>query len=288
MSANMIRGASLAIVQGTRLVYANGYTRAEPGYPDVQPTTFFRQASVSKMFTAAAIYQLVDQQVKLPGGAAFTLDTRLQDALPGIANGAPVAHWNDVTIRHLLEMTSGVTASILGTDPSVSSTLPISALDMGKWLYRQPLGNTPGDTTMGTYSNAGYMLLGMVVASMRGAASYVAGLKTGLLDPLHITRVRSAVTLAAGQAGDEARYHSQAADDGPSVMVTGRPPCALGYGELEPGELRRRRRAVSRGDRCGAGAGGVQRDEWQSDDERGDAAGLDGECGRCDKKHQGA
>jgi CubicO group peptidase (beta-lactamase class C family) len=231
MTANMLRGALLAIVQGTRLVYARGYTLAEAGYPDVQPTTFFRQASVSKMFTAAAIYQLVDQQVKLPGGAVVTLDTHLKDALPGIANGPPVAHWNDITIRHLLEMTSGVTTGILGTDPNVSATLPVSALAMAQWLYRQALANTPGDTTKGTYSNAAYMLLGLVVAQMRGAPNYLAGLKTGLLDPLHITRVRSAVTVASGNAGDEARYHSRPLTTQQSVMVTGQPLCALGYGE---------------------------------------------------------
>ena len=52
MSAAMIRGGSIAITLGTRLVYARGYTFAEPGYPDAQPTTTFRQASVSKTFGA--------------------------------------------------------------------------------------------------------------------------------------------------------------------------------------------------------------------------------------------
>lgn len=231
MSANMIRGASLAIVQDTRLVYAKGYTLAEPGYPDVHPTTFFRQASVTKMLTAAAIYQLIDQRAMLPGGAVFTLDTLLKDALPGIANGAPVAHWNDITIRHLLEMTSGVTAGILGTDPSASTTLPVSALAMARWLYRQPLGNTPGDTTKGTYSNAGYMLLGLVLSHLRGGAGFVPALKAGLLDPLQITRMRAAVTNASGQIGDEARYHSRPLATARSVMAAGQPLCALGYGE---------------------------------------------------------
>jgi CubicO group peptidase (beta-lactamase class C family) len=231
MTANMLRGASLAIVQGTRLVYARGYTMAEAGYPDVQPTTFFRQASVSKMFTAAAIYQLMDEGAKLPGtNTALTLDTLLKDALPTIANGAAVTNWNSITIRHLMEMTSGVTAGILGTDPGVSPTLPVSALAMAQWLYRQPLTNTPGDKTKGDYSNAGYMLLGMVVARMRGAANYIAGLAT-FLNKLQITRVRSAVSVASAQAGDEARYHSRPLATANSVMVTGQPLCALGYGE---------------------------------------------------------
>jgi hypothetical protein len=53
----------------------------------MQPTTFFRKASVSKMFTAAAIYQLIDEKATLPGSKApFTLDTLLQDAPPDIVD----------------------------------------------------------------------------------------------------------------------------------------------------------------------------------------------------------
>ena len=231
MTANTPRGASLAIVSGTRLVYARGYTWAEPGYPDVQPTTFFRQASVSKMLTAAAIYQLIDEQAKLPGTSTeLTLDTLLQDALPDVANGPAVPQWNLITIRNLLEMTSGITSSILGNDWQVSSTLPITAFQMAQWLYRQNLNNIPGSLTQANYSNANYMLLGLIVARMRGAPDFVSGLAT-LLRSLQITRVRSSVSVAASQPGDEARYHSRPLATAQSVMVTGQPWCALGYGD---------------------------------------------------------
>ena len=53
-----VRHAALAIVHGTELVYARGYTLAEPDWPIVQPTTYFRLASGSKVVTALAIYQL--------------------------------------------------------------------------------------------------------------------------------------------------------------------------------------------------------------------------------------
>ena len=231
MSANMIRGASVAVVAGTRLVYVRGYTFAEPAYADVQPTTFFRQASVSKMFTAGALYQLMDDGAMLPGtNTLLTLDTLLKDALPNIANGTPDPNWNGITVRNLLEMTSGVTYSIIGTDAIVSSTLPITALQMAEFLYRQGLSNTPGDTTQANYSNAGFMLLGLIVARMRGAADYLTGLST-FLNRLSITRVRSAVSVATTQPGDEARYHPRPLLTSPSVMVTGQPMCTLGYGD---------------------------------------------------------
>jgi CubicO group peptidase (beta-lactamase class C family) len=99
----------------------------------------------------------------------------LKDALPNIANGTPDPNWNSITVRNLLEMTSGITSSIIGTDPGVSSTLPITALQMAEFLYRQTLSNKPGDTTQASYSNAGFMLLGLIVARMRGAADYLTG-----------------------------------------------------------------------------------------------------------------
>ena len=45
MEDKKIRGAALAIVRGNKLVYAKGYKYAEPEpiYPDVLPTTIFRQ-----------------------------------------------------------------------------------------------------------------------------------------------------------------------------------------------------------------------------------------------------
>ena len=61
MMTTDLRGAALAIVQGARLVYAKGYTYGEaaPTYPDILPETRFRQASISKIFAALALYRLM-------------------------------------------------------------------------------------------------------------------------------------------------------------------------------------------------------------------------------------
>lgn len=76
VKAHNLRGVALAIVRGTKLVYAKGYTYAEPAptYPDVLPTTVFRQASVSKTFSAVALWRLMQQN---PG---VKLSTRMQSA----------------------------------------------------------------------------------------------------------------------------------------------------------------------------------------------------------------
>jgi Beta-lactamase len=75
MKGSNIRGAALAIVNGTRLVLARGYTWAEPDYPSVQPTTCFRLASVSKLVAALGIHQLVAE-------GAMPLGSMLRSVLP--------------------------------------------------------------------------------------------------------------------------------------------------------------------------------------------------------------
>src|SRR2546422_2903788 len=75
MQESNIRGASLAIAQGTRLVYARAYTWAEPDYPTVQPTTCFRLASGSKLVAALGIHQLVAEGV-------LQLGSQLRTVLP--------------------------------------------------------------------------------------------------------------------------------------------------------------------------------------------------------------
>ena len=225
MQAGMIRGGSVAITSGTRLVYARGYTFAEPDYPEVQPTTTFRQASVSKTFCAAAIWQLIES-------GALHLTDRLHDKLPLTPQGGSLAaHWNDISIQDLLEMTAGITSGILGTDPSVSSNLPVSATQMAEWLASQTLGNTPGDKTQANYSNAGYMLLGLLVAKLRGKSSFIEAIQDHLLAPLHMTHTRAATTRVDQQPSGEARYHSRPLQTSSSVMLSGQPMCALGYGE---------------------------------------------------------
>ena len=81
----MVRHAALAIVHGTELVYARGYTLAEPDWPMVQPTTYFRLASGSKVVTALAIYQLLES-------GALDAATSVQDILQ-LSTPGPLRAW---------------------------------------------------------------------------------------------------------------------------------------------------------------------------------------------------
>jgi Beta-lactamase len=66
MQGNNVRACALAVVKGTKLVFAHGYTWGEASYPVTQPTTLFRLASCSKPLTAIAITRVVES---VPPGA---------------------------------------------------------------------------------------------------------------------------------------------------------------------------------------------------------------------------
>ena len=168
MKANGLRGVAFAIVDRTRLVYAKGYTWAERDYPDVQPTTFFRQASVSKLFVALALYQYMQEH------PSITLETTMQSVLrlrtPD--NKPPVdARFNDITIRHLLECTSGLDNSFifrsLEATAAAKSKLPATALQLERYGASLALNGKPGDPKHVVYSNAGYFMAGRVLAKLQ-------------------------------------------------------------------------------------------------------------------------
>ena len=235
MRNSPVRHASLAIVHGSKLVYTRAYTWGEPDWPLAQPTTRFRQASVSKTVVALAIYQLIE-------AGLLNLSDKLQDILqlktPG--GGAPKsAQFANITIRHLLEHTSGVNANAFNDDvtilnafkaaqPGVSWQLPVSA-DMRDAFIASLDTGTPGAAQ--AYNNCGYYLLGRVLAKKRHRTRPIDALSDFLFSPLHIQRIRRGTSLVAATPADEARYRT---DDIPvrrSVMTNDRPLVPLGYGD---------------------------------------------------------
>jgi hypothetical protein len=182
-SAGPVRHASLGIVHGTQLVYARGYTLAEPDWPIVQPTTCFRLASCSKTPTALAIFQLIDEGL---------LNTNPWDKLQDILmlktpSGGPPSDikFNDITIQHLLEHTSGIDGTFSNGDPEdftdgvairdafrkagQQATLPVSNEMTDSYIASFNLASPPGQTQV--YSSTGSTCLGE--SSLKNAASLV-------------------------------------------------------------------------------------------------------------------
>jgi D-alanyl-D-alanine carboxypeptidase len=154
-----VAGLSIAVVERGSPVLVKGYGHAdrEAGIP-AAPSTSYPIASVTKNFTAGLILRLADQG-RL--GLEDPLSRFFPDARPSI--GA-------LTIRHLLEHTSGLTRG--GPAPHAAA---LSVLRRG-------------DTARGQgedwdYSNYNYSLLGLVIEQVSGR-SYSRYLHDEVVAPL--------------------------------------------------------------------------------------------------------
>src|SRR5699024_3667912 len=138
----------------------------------VRPSTRFALASLSKMFTAAAVLRTLERCGKAP-------TARVVDLLP--AGRRPSTLSADVQVHHLLSHTSGIAdyaeeddelpgyveayAALWQELPSYRMTSPDSFLPLYGDL---PPAGPPGEQFR--YSNAGYVLLAALVEELAGAA----------------------------------------------------------------------------------------------------------------------
>jgi CubicO group peptidase (beta-lactamase class C family) len=208
IKAQNLRGAALAITRGPQLVYAKGYTWAESTYPDVLPTTLFRQASISKTFTALAIWRLMQMKPK-----ELSFKTPMQSILKlkQFNGSAPMdSRYSAIRVQHLLESTSGLDQNTVWDFEEVAeaagSKLPATQEEMARFSTAFMLSAAPGDTTNANYGSYDYFLLSQIVAKLAGTSTFEAALKKLVLTPLTCKRTRSAVSLVGKQAADEARY----------------------------------------------------------------------------------
>jgi len=142
----------ILVSAGGKKVYEGCYGKANlQTNADFTATTPCYLASVSKQFTAMAIMMLREQKL-------LNYDDPVTKYFPELS---PYAY--DVTIRHLLNHTSGiVNYENLGIDgPGLSNSKVFDRLVKEKFLRF-----TPGDKY--EYSNSGYVLLAMIVAKVSG------------------------------------------------------------------------------------------------------------------------
>lgn len=157
--------ASRELFSGTVLISRNNETLFKKAYgysnfrtmsPNTTETKF-NLGSINKIFTNVAILQLAEQ-------GRLNLDDKLIKHLPALSmNGIS----NIVTIRQLLEMTSGLgdvqTNELSGVLKNQYKELD----DYVSILSQSELSFTPGSGTQ--YSNAGYILLGLVIEEITGS-----------------------------------------------------------------------------------------------------------------------
>lgn len=134
------------------------------------PETRFRIASVGKLFTAAAVMRLVEQ-------GAISLDSRLVETLALDREYPEHTFSPEITVRHLLSMTSGI-ADYIDEDVEDFDTLwadfcrahPLYLLrenrDYLPIFASLPPLQPPGKAFK--YCNAGFILLGLMIEKVSG------------------------------------------------------------------------------------------------------------------------
>ncbi len=99
MARSPLPGLAVAVTQDDRTIHLGGYGEAAPGVPMTAETPMM-VGSVSKSFTAVAVLELVEQGL-------VNLDAPVQDYIAFTTADPQQA--SQVTVRHLLNHTSGLT-----------------------------------------------------------------------------------------------------------------------------------------------------------------------------------
>jgi CubicO group peptidase (beta-lactamase class C family) len=170
-----IPGASLAFVECDRIVHLRGFGRARPGGEAPNPQTPFFIGSLTKSFTALAVMQLVE-------AGKVELDAPVQRYLPWFRVADPQAS-AQMTVRHLLNQTSGLPVSIglahLGDMDSHSAAIERQMRGLSRLKLTRPVG------AKFEYTNTNYNALGLIVEAASGE-SYSDYVQQHILDPLEM------------------------------------------------------------------------------------------------------
>src|SRR5262245_5374998 len=152
MERQRVPGVAVAVVEDGKVVHTAGY-----GYANVEhrapvgAETVFQSGSLGKQFTAAAVMLLVED-------GKLSLSDPVAKHLPG----APES-WRDITLTHLLTHTSGIPDYTAGT---IDLRRDYSEDELMRLAFGLELAFPPGSRW--SYSNTGYLLLGIVIHKASG------------------------------------------------------------------------------------------------------------------------
>lgn len=211
LSEHKVPGASVAVTDHGRLVFARGFGYADlKAMQKVDPDSLFRIASISKPVTAIAILQLVDQ-------GKLSLDAKVFDILDFNSSIAAAGdkferRLRDVTIEHLLQHRGGWDRDMsfdamfqpVKFARELNVPAPAKPEDIIRRMLTQSLDFNPGERY--AYSNFGYCLLGRVIEKLTGQ-TYEHFVQTSVLQPLGIKDMKIGATRIEGRSEKEVRYY---------------------------------------------------------------------------------
>ena len=220
MEAMLVPGTAIVIVQNGELIHAGGYGLANvaANHSVSVAETIFRVGSVSKLFTATAVMQLVEQ-------GAVDLDRDVNHYLNSVQ--IPANDGDTVTVRDLLLHTAGFDEPFIGmharrAEDQLSLPEVVQTHMPGRYI---PAG------TLISYNDYGYALAGLVVEDVSGQRfeDYVAA---NILLPLQMQHssfhqpnpMATEATMAVGyrhNGGAFQPYELDVINSGPAVALTG-------------------------------------------------------------------
>ncbi len=156
MAQKQLPALSIALVDGDQIVWAQGFGYADPAKKTpATAETVYRVGSVSKLFTAIGVMQLVERgQLNLDA----PIGTILPDFHPPNPFGTPI------TLRELMSHRAGLVRE--PPDGNSFEARPPSLADVVRSLNRTALVYAPGTRTK--YSNAGATVAGYALAQKAG------------------------------------------------------------------------------------------------------------------------
>lgn len=168
-----VPGAAVGLLRdGVVETFGYGVTSLETKQP-VTPDTLFQIGSISKVFTATVLMNLVD-------AGMVDLDAPVSRLLPDLRLGDEAAVAT-ITPRHLLTHTSGLDGDRFDDYGSGEDALSKAIAEFPTLRQVSP----PGE--LWTYCNAGFTLLGAVIEGVLGRG-FEASMKERLFDPLGLER----------------------------------------------------------------------------------------------------
>ena len=198
-------GAAIGIIRGQDLAWTHGYGYADLSAEDPpNETTLFRIGSITKTFTALAVFQLRDQ-------GKMSLDDPLAEHLPKFTAAKPrPGSLEDVTLRRIMCHHSGL-VGFADTGEPYFNTLDFP--DMQTTLDALPEAEVaiPPDSAF-KYSNLGFGLLGEVISRVAGTPyeEYVSseilaplGMSSTTFDPEGELKARTAVGYNRNPYGED-------------------------------------------------------------------------------------
>ena len=190
-----VPGAAVSVVADGRQIFAKGYGLAETENerPIVAERTTLHINSVSKLFTATAVMQLVEQgKLDLDTDVnEYLTEFEIRDTYPG----------NPVTLRHLLTHTAGFEDPLIELDRGSGGDSP----DLGEYLADSQPERVRPPGQVHSYSDYGFELAGYLV-QVRSGVPFERYVEQQIFAPLGMTN-----TMFATERG----YDNQA----PSVGV---------------------------------------------------------------------